>query len=103
MKKFPFLLCLVRIIKIWKNCYLKQTKNIINKTIVNLDDVFFHNNKIVPFVETVHNRLNIEVARGCVGRCRFCQASKYYRPWRARKVDTVLKLLDESLKNTGYE
>lgn len=76
---------------------------LINKTIVDLNNVFFHNNKIVPFVETVHNRLNIEVARGCVGRCRFCQASKYYRPWRARKVDTVLKLLDESLKNTGYE
>ena len=75
----------------------------IKKTIVDLDKVFFHNNKIVPFVETVHNRLNIEVARGCVGRCRFCQASKYYRPWRARKVETVLNLLDESLKNTGYE
>ena len=68
-----------------------------------MDKVFFHNNKIVPFVETVHNRLNIEVARGCVGRCRFCQASKYYRPWRARKVETILNLLDESLKNTGYE
>ena len=75
----------------------------IKKTIVDLDKVFFHNNKIVPFVETVHNRLNIEVARGCVGRCRFCQASKYYRPWRARKVETVINLLDESLKNTGYE
>ncbi|MBO7612092.1 MAG: TIGR03960 family B12-binding radical SAM protein [Elusimicrobia bacterium] len=75
----------------------------IKKTIVDLDKVFFHNNKIVPFVETVHNRLNIEVARGCVGRCRFCQASKYYRPWRARKVETLLNLLDESLKNTGYE
>jgi len=76
---------------------------IIKKTIVDLDKVFFHDNKIVPFVETVHNRLNIEVARGCVGRCRFCQASKYYRPWRARKVETVLDLLDKSLKNTGYE
>ncbi|WP_372519827.1 TIGR03960 family B12-binding radical SAM protein [Candidatus Ruminimicrobiellum ovillum] len=75
----------------------------IKKTTVDLDKVFFHNNKIVPFVETVHNRLNIEVARGCVGRCRFCQASKYYRPWRARKVETILNLLDESLKNTGYE
>ncbi len=75
----------------------------VKKTIVDLDKVFFHNNKIVPFVETVHNRLNIEVARGCVGRCRFCQASKYYRPWRARKVETVINLLDESLKNTGYE
>ncbi len=75
----------------------------VKKTIVDLDKIFFHNNKIVPFVETVHNRLNIEVARGCVGRCRFCQASKYYRPWRTRKVETVINLLDESLKNTGYE
>ena len=82
---------------------IEGVPKIIKKTIVDLDKVFFHNNKIVPFVETVHNRLNIEVARGCVGRCRFCQASKYYRPWRARKVETVIKLLDESLKNTGYE
>ena len=82
---------------------IEGVSEIVNKTIVDLDKVFFHNNKIVPFVETVHNRLNIEVARGCVGRCRFCQASKYYRPWRTRKVETVLDLLDKSLKNTGYE
>lgn len=75
----------------------------ITKTTVNLDKAFFHRKKIVPFVETVHNRLNIEVARGCIGRCRFCQASKYYRPWRTRNVDTVMKLVDEGIKNTGYE
>ena len=80
-----------------------NVSNIITKTIVDLDKAFFHRNKIVPFVETVHNRLNIEVARGCIGRCRFCQASKYYRPWRTRNVDTVMKLVDEGIKNTGYE
>ncbi len=81
----------------------KDVADIVTKTTVNLDKAFFHRKKIVPFVETVHNRLNIEVARGCIGRCRFCQASKYYRPWRARNVDTVMKLVDEGIKNTGYE
>ena len=81
----------------------KNIPEIITKTIVDLDKAFFHRKKIVPFVETVHNRLNIEVARGCIGRCRFCQASKYYRPWRTRNVNTVMKLVDEGVKNTGYE
>ncbi|MDD5021714.1 MAG: TIGR03936 family radical SAM-associated protein, partial [Endomicrobiaceae bacterium] len=76
---------------------------IIKKTIVDLDKSFFHKNKIVPFVETVHNRLNIEIARGCIGRCRFCQASKYYRPWRTRNPKIIMDLVDEGLKKTGYE
>lgn len=76
---------------------------VVQKTIVDLDKSFFHKHKIVPFVETVHNRLNIEIARGCIGRCRFCQASKYYRPWRTRNPKTIMDLVDEGLKKTGYE
>ncbi len=75
----------------------------VKKTTVELDKAFFHKDKIVPFVETVHNRLNIEIARGCIGRCRFCQASKYYRPWRTRNPETIMSLVDEGLKKTGYE
>ena len=79
---------------------IKQT---VQKTIVDIDKAFFHTKKIVPYVQTVHNRLNIEIARGCIGRCRFCQASKYYRPWRARSTDNILNLLDKGLEATGYE
>ncbi len=77
--------------------------SIIKKTTVDINKSFFHSRKMVPFVETVHNRLNIEIARGCIGRCRFCQASKYYRPWRTRAPETVMALVDAGLKATGYE
>ena len=78
-------------------------KPVINKSCLKLEDLYFPKKKIVPFTETVHNRLNIEVARGCPGQCRFCQASKYYRPWRQRSLDKLLELLKEGIDSTGYE
>lgn len=76
---------------------------IVKKSIVDLEKAFFPSKKIVPFVETVHNRINAEVARGCPGLCRFCQASKYYRPWRQRSPETLLKIIKENIEATGYE
>jgi radical SAM family uncharacterized protein/radical SAM-linked protein len=78
-------------------------KPVINKSCLRLEDLYFPKKKIVPFVETVHNRLNIEVARGCPGQCRFCQASKYYRPWRQRPLEKLLELLKDGICATGYE
>jgi radical SAM family uncharacterized protein/radical SAM-linked protein len=75
----------------------------VNKRTVNLDTVFFPDKKIVPYIQTIHNRLNIEVARGCPGRCRFCQAQKYYWPWRLRTPDKVLELTAAGLASTGFE
>jgi len=80
-----------------------EIKQTVQKTTVDIDKAFFHTKKIVPYVQTVHNRLNIEIARGCIGQCRFCQASKYYRPWRARSTENILNLLDKGLATTGYE
>jgi radical SAM-linked protein len=68
-----------------------------------LDKDYFPAKQIVPYVETVHNRLTLEVARGCPGKCRFCQASKYYWPWRLRAPETILSLVDSGLSSTGYE
>jgi radical SAM family uncharacterized protein/radical SAM-linked protein len=77
---------------------------VINKRLLKFDDnTYFPSKKIIPFVETVHNRLNIEVARGCPGQCRFCQASKYYRPFRQRPLDKLLELVKEGISNTGFE
>jgi radical SAM family uncharacterized protein/radical SAM-linked protein len=78
-------------------------KKRVSKRTLNLENAYFPLKKIVPFVETVHNRLNIEVARGCPGQCRFCQASKYYRPWRQRPLEKLLELVKNGIKNTGYE
>ncbi len=58
---------------------------------------------VVPFIGAVHDRLGMEIARGCTRGCRFCQAGIIYRPVRERSPDTVLDLVEESLNNTGYD
>ena len=59
--------------------------------------------KILPNVESVHDRAVIEVARGCTRGCRFCHASIFYRPVRERSLENILKNSEEMLRNTGYE
>jgi radical SAM family uncharacterized protein/radical SAM-linked protein len=77
---------------------------VINKRLLKFDnDTYFPSKKIIPFIETVHNRLNIEVARGCPGQCRFCQASKYYHPFRQRHLGKLLELVKEGISSTGFE
>jgi radical SAM family uncharacterized protein/radical SAM-linked protein len=81
----------------------KDMKHVIKKRFLNLENAYFPEKKIIPFVETVHNRLNIEIARGCPGQCRFCQASKYYYPWRQRSPSRVLDLVKKGIQSTGFE
>lgn len=68
-----------------------------------LNEVPFPSAPIVPLGKTVHNRLGIEVQRGCTRACRFCQAGYIYRPERQRSPEKVKELVFESLKNTGYD
>jgi radical SAM family uncharacterized protein len=58
---------------------------------------------IVPFVETTHDRIAIEIMRGCPWQCRFCQSTVIKRPLRYRTVDTIVNAALESYKNTGYD
>jgi radical SAM family uncharacterized protein len=58
---------------------------------------------IVPYIDTVHNRVPIEIMRGCTRGCRFCYAGMINRPVRERPVEEIIESLDEALKNTGYE
>ena len=58
---------------------------------------------IVPSTEIVHDRVNVELFRGCIRGCRFCQAGYVYRPVRPRKPETIIRQGIESLKNTGYQ
>ena len=53
--------------------------------------------------EIVHDRVNVELFRGCIRGCRFCQAGYVYRPVRPRKPETIIRQGIESLKNTGYQ
>jgi radical SAM family uncharacterized protein/radical SAM-linked protein len=63
----------------------------------------FPSRPILPFLEVIHDRLNIEIARGCTRGCRFCQAGMIYRPLRERSPRKILDLVKAGLENTGYD
>jgi radical SAM family uncharacterized protein/radical SAM-linked protein len=73
------------------------------RVLEDLDQARFPTEYIVPFTEQVHDRLGLEVLRGCTQGCRFCQAGMTTRPVRERDVDTLASLMDEALDKTGYE
>ncbi|MBO5136525.1 MAG: TIGR03960 family B12-binding radical SAM protein [Clostridia bacterium] len=73
------------------------------RIIKNLDDCFIPEKLIVPFMDIVHNRIMLEIFRGCIRGCRFCQAGYLYRPVRERSVDRLTKVAENAIKNTGYE
>ncbi len=58
---------------------------------------------VVPITTIIHERIMIEVMRGCTVGCRFCHAGMYYRPVRERSVEDVLDLARKTLKSTGYD
>jgi radical SAM family uncharacterized protein len=58
---------------------------------------------IVSFVETPHDRIAIEIMRGCPWQCRFCQSTVIKRPLRVRSVETIVQSALESYRNTGYD
>ena len=78
-------------------------KVITREIIADLDTAPFPDAPIIPFGKPVHDRLRLEIARGCTRGCRFCQAGMIYRPVRERSVNTLLNLFDASLAATGYE
>jgi radical SAM family uncharacterized protein len=58
---------------------------------------------IVPYVECVHDRIAIEIMRGCPWQCRFCQSTVIKRPLRIRSVETIVQAALESYRNTGFQ
>ena len=82
----------------------KQAPLKIRKRIVeDLEKTPFPIAPIVPNIDVVHNRITLEIFRGCTRGCRFCQAGIIYRPIRERSVDCLLELAENSFINTGYE
>jgi radical SAM family uncharacterized protein/radical SAM-linked protein len=71
--------------------------------IESLDNAPYPDNPIVPYTSIIHDRVNIEVSRGCPMGCRFCQAGMTYRPVRERSPEKIIEIAENSLKNTGYE
>ncbi len=73
------------------------------RIIHNLDETYIPEKLIVPFMETVHDRIMLELFRGCIRGCRFCQAGYIYRPVRERSVDRLLQVAEGAIDATGYE
>ena len=71
-------------------------------SVKDLNKTYYPTKPIVPYVKTIHDRITIEVMRGCTQGCRFCQAGMSKRPTRPRTVENVLKLAELSYVNTGH-
>ncbi|MDH3599181.1 MAG: TIGR03960 family B12-binding radical SAM protein, partial [Candidatus Tectomicrobia bacterium] len=76
---------------------------ILKRSVANLDETPFPTDYIVPFTRQVHDRVAIEVLRGCTQGCRFCQAGMLYRPVRERSLDTLAAMTRDTIAKTGYE
>lgn len=82
-------------------CNTKETriKKVLYKDFV--DDAQYHKT-IVPFANITHDRLNVEILRGCARGCRFCQAGMMYRPVRERNSDDIINCAVSGIHDTGY-
>lgn len=71
--------------------------------ISDLDNAYYPENMVVPTAPTVHDRIPVEIFRGCTRGCRFCQAGMIYRPVRERKPETVENIIKTLVDSTGWE
>lgn len=82
----------------------KGVPGVVTKRVIrDLDSAPYPTRPIVPWMGVVHDRIMLEVARGCTRGCRFCQAGILYRPVREKRPRTLLKQAEELVKNTGHD
>ena len=82
----------------------KQAPSVIHKQVVmDVTDTTYPQAPVVPYIKVTQDRVVLEVQRGCIRGCRFCQAGMLYRPTRERDVETLKQYAYNMLKNTGHE
>ncbi len=72
-------------------------------TVWDLENAPFPVRPVIPNVEVIHDRINIEIMRGCPNQCRFCQAVQHYRPLKMRSITKVMELAEAAYRETGYD
>lgn len=76
----------------------------INKRIIeDLENSYFPVDPVVPYIKIVHDRIAVEIMRGCPHSCRFCQSCSISRPFRMRSVERILEIAEQSVRSSGYE
>ncbi len=82
----------------------KNARKVIQKAVVlDMDKVYYPEKQLVPLIDVVHDRVTLELFRGCIRGCRFCQAGFVYRPVREKTAQTLLKQAEQLVKNSGHE
>ena len=90
-------------IKEYKPKFDSLPEKIKKRIIADLDTVSYPEKLVMPYIETVHDRIVLEVYRGCIRGCRFCQAGMVYRPIREKSPETLCKSAKCLYESTGYE
>ncbi|MBE6632588.1 MAG: TIGR03960 family B12-binding radical SAM protein [Ruminococcaceae bacterium] len=83
--------------------YHKKGDKVKRAIVRDLDNMYYPKTFVVPSSEAVHDRAMIEIMRGCIRGCRFCQAGTIYRPFRQKSPEVLFKQAKELLENTGYD
>jgi radical SAM family uncharacterized protein/radical SAM-linked protein len=80
-----------------------KEKSITKRVLADLNDSLLPPDPMIPLMKTIHDRITLEIARGCTRGCRFCQAGMVWRPTRERSPDILKASADDMLASTGYD
>lgn len=83
--------------------YQDVPQKVLKEIVTDVSDTYYPQKPVVPFIKVTQDRVVLEIQRGCIRGCRFCQAGQLYRPVRERKVEYLKELALSMLENTGHE
>ena len=78
-------------------------KTVRKDIVIDFNEVYYPDKPLVPFIKAVQDRCVLEIQRGCIRECRFCQAGSVYKPLREKKLDRLKEIALTQLKSTGHE
>jgi len=81
----------------------KFPKEVKKRVVKDLNSAFYPVKEIVPYVQIIHDRITLEIMRGCPFNCKFCLAGSFYKPVRIRSREKILELARTIYRNTGYD